>query len=216
MGFPRKTNLPPPPGASDSPFPSQQKKFKNIRNVHQELFTLHILGMYYELLSTPKVLQYKMSGLPFCRAFVVMKFHSESVNFVMDFCVIFFCDFFGAFRPFKRRAEIHREIHSKIHDYIPAKSTHVVKKRRRRIHPAGRGARQNEDAFQHFVEKSWRLGVSDMFPFFAYNLSFLLAVGSASEPLKSRRRAVPSAPKSLQINCFPKLILQSSLYFFLP
>ena len=33
------------------------------------------------------------SGLPFCRAFVVTNFHSESVDFVMDFCVIFFCGF---------------------------------------------------------------------------------------------------------------------------
>ena len=35
------------------------------------------------------------SGLPFCRAFVVMNFHSESVDFVMDFCVIIGCGFFA-------------------------------------------------------------------------------------------------------------------------
>ena len=45
------------------------------------------------------------SGLPFCRAFVVMSFQSESVDFVMDFCEIFFCVLLGAFRPFKRRTE---------------------------------------------------------------------------------------------------------------
>ena len=33
------------------------------------------------------------SGLPFCRAFVVMNFHSESVDFVMDFVVNFAVDF---------------------------------------------------------------------------------------------------------------------------
>ena len=43
----------------------------------------------------------KESGLPFCRAFVVMNFHSESVDFVMDFCVNFCCGFLGAFGPFK-------------------------------------------------------------------------------------------------------------------
>ena len=45
------------------------------------------------------------SGLSFCRAFVVMNFQSESVDFVMDFYVNFFCGFLGAFCPFKRRTE---------------------------------------------------------------------------------------------------------------
>ena len=31
------------------------------------------------------------SGLPFCRAFAVMNFHSGSVDFVTDFCVNVFC-----------------------------------------------------------------------------------------------------------------------------
>ena len=31
-----------------------------------------------------------VSGLPFCRAFVVMNFHSESLDFIIDFCVISF------------------------------------------------------------------------------------------------------------------------------
>ena len=44
----------------------------------------------------------EVSGLPCCRAFVVMDFHSESVDFLMDFL----CGFLGAFRPFKRRTAI--------------------------------------------------------------------------------------------------------------
>ena len=56
-----------------------------------------------------------------------MKFHSKSVDFVMDFCVNFLRGFLGVFHPLKRRTEIHRKIRSKIHDKIPAKSTHVVK-----------------------------------------------------------------------------------------
>ena len=67
------------------------------------------------------------SGLPFCRAFVVMNFHSESVVFFCGFlcefffcgflCVIFFLWIFGTFCPLnKRRTENpQREIHSKIH-----------------------------------------------------------------------------------------------------
>ena len=65
-----------------------------------------------------------------CRAFVVMNFHSESV----DFCVHFFCGFLGAFRPFKRRKENPYEIQSKIHDHA------CSEKRRQKIHSAGRGA----------------------------------------------------------------------------
>ena len=71
----------------------------------------------------------KSSGpfLPFCRAFVVMNFHSESVDFVVNSAVNFRCGFLGAFRPFKQRTEkIHKEIHSKIHDEIPARVTHGV------------------------------------------------------------------------------------------
>ena len=84
------------------------------------------------------------SGLPFCKAFVVMNFHLESVDFVMDFCVNFFCGFLWAFCPFNEGQKIHREIHSNIHDRIPAKSTHAAcsEKRRRKIHSAGRGARE--------------------------------------------------------------------------
>ena len=68
-----------------------------------------------------------------------MIFHSESLDFVMDFCVIFFCGFLGAFRPLNEGQKVHREIHSKIRDKIPAKSTHVVKKRRRnRVHATTR------------------------------------------------------------------------------
>ena len=69
----------------------------------------------------------KSSGLLFCRAFVVIKFHSGSVDFVVDFCVNFFCGFLGAFVPLNEGQKIHREIHSKIHNKIPAKSTHVMK-----------------------------------------------------------------------------------------
>ena len=52
-----------------------------------------------------KIPAHKSSGLPFCRAFVVMNFHDESVDFVMDFWVNFFSGYLGAFRPFKRRTE---------------------------------------------------------------------------------------------------------------
>ena len=34
-----------------------------------------------------------------------MNYHSESVDFVMDFCVNVFCGFLGAFLPFKQMTE---------------------------------------------------------------------------------------------------------------
>ena len=59
-----------------------------------------------------------------------MNFHSERVDFVMDFLWISPVDFLGPSFPLNEETKdqkIHREIHSKIHDQIPAKSTHVVK-----------------------------------------------------------------------------------------
>ena len=69
----------------------------------------------------------QVSGLPFCRAFVVMNFLSEGVDFVMDFCLKFFCVFLGTFRPFERRTENPQRHPQQNHDKITAKSTHVVK-----------------------------------------------------------------------------------------
>ena len=82
-----------------------------------------------------------MSGLPFCRAFVVMNFHSESVDFVMDFCVNFLCGFLGAFRPFKRRTENPQRNPQQNSRQNPCKIHACSEKRRRKIHSAGRGAR---------------------------------------------------------------------------
>ena len=52
-----------------------------------------------------------------------MNFHSETVDFVVDFCVNFLCGFLGASVPLNEG----QKVHSKIYDRIPAKSTHVVK-----------------------------------------------------------------------------------------
>ena len=56
-----------------------------------------------------------------------MNFHSDSVDFVTDFCVNFWCGFLGPSVPLNKGQKINREIHSKIHDKIPTKFTHVVK-----------------------------------------------------------------------------------------
>ena len=74
------------------------------------------------------VLQYLAiwSGPPFCRAFVVMNFHSESVDFVMDFCMTFFCGFLGAYLPCKRRPENRQRNPQQNSQQSPAKSTHVA------------------------------------------------------------------------------------------
>ena len=56
-----------------------------------------------------------------------MNFHSESVDFVMDFCVNFSVDFLGPTVPLNKRQKMHREILSKTHDKLPAKFKHVVK-----------------------------------------------------------------------------------------
>ena len=47
----------------------------------------------------------KPSGLPFCRAFVMMYVHSESVSLVMDFCVNFLMDFLMVSCTFQVRTE---------------------------------------------------------------------------------------------------------------
>ena len=79
------------------------------------------------------------SELPFCRAFVVMNFHSETVDFSWISVWFFSVDFLGPSVPLKEGQKIHREIHSKIHDKIPAKSLHACsEKRRRRIDSARR------------------------------------------------------------------------------
>ena len=96
------------------------------------------------LLRCPKS-KVQNSGLPFCRAFVVMKFHSESVDFVMDFCVKFFCGFLGAFRPCKRRTENPQRNPLQNSRQNPCKIHACSEKRRRKIHSAGRGARQNRN-----------------------------------------------------------------------
>ena len=41
------------------------------------------------------------SELPFCRAFILMNFQSESLDLVVDFCVNFL-SILGALRPFNR------------------------------------------------------------------------------------------------------------------
>ena len=51
----------------------------------------------------------KLSGLPFCRAFVVTSFRAESEDLVMDLCVNFLSGFLGALHPFKRRTEWHQK-----------------------------------------------------------------------------------------------------------
>ena len=84
----------------------------------------------------------KPSELPVCRAFVVMNFHSESVDFVMDFCVKYFCEFLGAFRPFKRRTENPQRNPQQNSRRNPCKIHACSEKRRRKIHSAGRGARK--------------------------------------------------------------------------
>ena len=66
-------------------------------------------------------------GLPFCRDLVAKNFHSETVDFVMDFCVNFFCGFLRAFRPFKRKDRKSTEKSTANSRQIPEKCTHVVK-----------------------------------------------------------------------------------------
>ena len=57
-----------------------------------------------------------------------MNGHSESMDFVMDFCMIFFLWMsWGLPSLLNEGQKIHWGIHSKIHDKIPAKSTRVVK-----------------------------------------------------------------------------------------
>ena len=51
----------------------------------------------------------------FWRAFVVMNFHFENMDFAMRFCMNFLCGFLGALQPFRRRTDSDRA--------TPAKST---------------------------------------------------------------------------------------------
>ena len=77
----------------------------------------------------------------------MMNFHSESVAFVVDFCVSFSVDFLGPSVPLNEGQKIHREIHSKIHDIIPAKSTHVAK------NGVGKSTLQKEGSENHNFTK---------------------------------------------------------------
>ena len=98
-------------------------------SARRELCTFELHAIYYR------------SGLPFCRAFVVRNFHSEGVDFVMDFCVNFFCECLGAFCPFKRRTENPQRDPQQNSRQNPCKIQACSEKRRRRIHSAERGAR---------------------------------------------------------------------------
>ena len=60
----------------------------------------------------------------------------------MDFCVNFFCGFLGAFRTFKRRTEKSTENPQQTSRRNPCKIRACSEKRRRKIHSAGREARE--------------------------------------------------------------------------